>query len=160
MTIHIREIEPWEIPLLDDLLYDAIFIPEGQERPSIEIIQLPTLSRYVKDFGKESDLCLVAELQGKLIGAIWTRVFSETEKGFGYVDSATPELSMSVREEYRQQGIGRKLMEDMLSKLKGLGYRQVSLSVDKLNFASLWYPKFGFEEVVGDEHSVVMVKRL
>jgi len=121
---------------------------------------LPELSCYIKDFGKDSDLCLVAESQGNLIGAVWTRIFTETEKGFGYVDLKTPELSMSVAEEYRQQGVGTKLIATMIDKLIQLNYKQVSLSVDKLNYAFKWYLKFGFEVVKSDKHSVTMIKRL
>jgi len=82
--IKIREIKSSEIIHLDTFLYDAIFIPKGVEKPDKVIIKLPELKRYISDFGKETDLCLVAELNGKLIGAIWTRIFTEAEKGFGY----------------------------------------------------------------------------
>ena len=109
---------------------------------------------------KETDVCLVAVLGGKSIGAVWTRVFPETEKGYGYVDPLTPELSMSVAPPYRQQGTGTRLLQTMIEKLIQLGYHQVSLSVDKLNYASAWYPKFGFETVEQNGESVTMVKRL
>ncbi len=160
LMIKIREIEGTEIFQLDNFLYEAIFIPKGQEKPDKEIIKIPELIRYTKDFGRNTDLCLVAELQGNLIGAIWTRIFTESEKGFGYVDSKIPELSMSVIENYRQQGIGTKLLKDMIDKLTQLDYEQVSLSVDKLNYAYKLYQKFGFETVDSDEKSATMIKRL
>lgn len=160
MKITIREMEKMEFPLLGEFLFEAIFIPPGEEKPQRDILQFPELSCYFNDFGKASDHCLVAERQGMPVGAVWTRIFSETEKGFGYVDPVTPELSMSVCEEYRNQGIGKKLMEAMLDQMKHLDYHQVSLSVDKLNYAYRWYPKFGFKEVVEDAHSMVMDKRL
>lgn len=160
LIINIREIRKTEICHLDSFLYEAIFISEGQEKPDKEIIKLPGLSCYIDDFGKDSDICMVAESHGNLIGAVWTRVFSETEKGFGYVDSRTPELSMSVIGNYRHKGIGTKLLTAILDKLTQLNYEQVSLSVDKLNFALKLYLKFGFEIVSSDEKSVTMVKRL
>lgn len=159
-SIVIREIDKTEMPLLDYFLYEAIFIPEGQEKPGKEIIKLPQLSRYIKDFGKETDLCLVADLQGELLGAVWTRIFTQTEKGFGYVDSTTPELTMSVIKNYRRQGIGTDLLNAMIDKLTKSGYEQVSLSVDKLNYAYRLYQKFGFEIVDSDKESVTMIKRL
>lgn len=159
-SIVIREIDKTEIPHLDYFLYEAIFIPEGQEKPGKEIIKLPQLSRYIKDFGKETDLCLVADLQGELLGAVWTRIFIQTEKGFGYVDSKTPELSMSVIMNHRRQGIGTDLLNAMIDKLTKFGYEQVSLSVDKLNYAYRLYQKFGFEIVDSDKESATMVKRL
>ncbi len=160
LRIKIREIEKTEISHLDYFLYEAIFIPEGQEKPEKEIIKIPELSSYIKDFGKDTDLCLVADLHGNLIGAIWTRIFTETERGFGYVDSKTPELSMSVIENYRQQGIGTKLLKAMIDKLTQLDCEQVSLNVDKLNYALKLYLKLGFEIVESDEKSATLIKRL
>jgi ribosomal protein S18 acetylase RimI-like enzyme len=160
LRIIIREIEKAEISHLDSFLYEAIFIPEGQEKSNRDIINLPELSRYINNFGQINDFCLVAELQGKLIGAIWTRVFCESEKGFGFVDSKTPELIMSILKDYRQQGIGTKLLKAMIDKLTELDYEQVSLSVDKLNYALKLYKKFGFEILESDEKSAILIKRL
>jgi len=39
MNYRIREIEKTEISLLDDFLYEAIFIPEGVTPPSRDIIK-------------------------------------------------------------------------------------------------------------------------
>ena len=160
LKIIIRTIKKAEIFYLDSFLYEAIFISEEQEKPDRDIINLPVLSRYIKDFGQKNDLCLVAEVNGKLIAAIWTRIFTDSEKGFGYVDSKTPELSMSVLKDYRQQGIGTKLLKAMNDKLTKLEYDQVSLSVDKLNYALKMYKKFGFMIFESDEKSVVLIKRL
>lgn len=160
MDFKIREIKKSEIPCLDIFLYEAIFIPDGVEKPEKDIVKLPELSRYYLDFGKESDLCLVAELNNELVGAIWTRIFSETEKGYGYVDSKTPELSMSVLKPYRNMGIGKKLLKEMIDRLIAMEYNQVSLSVDKLNFAYGLYQKFGFEIVEAVDQSATMIKRL
>ena len=111
-------------------------------------------------YPKDSDLCLVAEFHGILIGAIWTRTFSEFEKGFGYVDSRTPELSMSVVKSYRKQGIGKILLTKMIEKLIQYGYEQVSLSVGLDNYALKLYQKFGFNIVQSDNKSAVLIKQL
>jgi ribosomal-protein-alanine N-acetyltransferase len=158
--IKIREIAPSEVPLLENFLYDAIFIPDEDIRPDKTIIKIPELDTYIKNFGKDSDFCLVAESDGILIGAVWSRIFPENEKGFGYVDSETPELCMSVNEKFRHNGIGTSLFNAILDKLKALNYKQVSLSVDKINYAFNLYQKFGFEVVKSDEKSVTMVKEL
>ncbi len=156
----IREIYKFEISQLDKFLYEAIFIPEGQEKPDREIIKLPELSVYIKDFGKRDDICFVAELENKLVGAIWTRIYTETEHGFGYFDPKTPELSMSVLKDYQKKGIGTKLLKTMIDKLIQCEYEQVSLSVDKLNYAINMYKKFGFVSLYSDENSVTMIKKL
>ncbi len=158
--VKIRSINQDETPQLQSFLYDAIFVPDGVKKPDKKIINLPELLTYIKDFGKDTDLCLVADLDGTLVGAIWVRLFSENEKGFGFVDKETPELSMSVKENYRNRGIGKKLLTSMIERLKILDYKQVSLSVDISNFAFKIYLNFGFEIVKSDKKSAIMIKRL
>jgi ribosomal-protein-alanine N-acetyltransferase len=158
--IKIREIDTTEIPLLEKFLYDAIFTPEGVKRPEKAIIKIPELDTYIKNFGKETDNCLVAECDGILIGAVWSRIFPENDRGFGYMDSETPELCISVKDKFRHNGIGTSLLKAILDKLKTLDYKQVSLSVDKINYAFNLYRKFGFKVVKSDEKSVTMVKEL
>ena len=65
----IRQIRANEIPLLDNFLYEAIFIPEGVSAPPREIIENEELQVYVRDFGSQpDDRCLVAECDGQVIG--------------------------------------------------------------------------------------------
>lgn len=156
----IREIKSAEIKLLAQFLYDAVFIPEGVERPSKDIIQLPQIAVYIHNFGKKTDLCLVAEYNSEVIGVIWTRLFPEAEKGYGFVDENTPELCMSVAEQYRGKGIGSALLNAIIALLREKGYLQVSLSVDILNYAYRLYKKFGFEDIYFEGESVTMLKKL
>ena len=70
MDYIIREIEKSEIILLQDFLYEAIFVPEGSEKPERSIIELPELQIYIEDFGiREDDYGLVAEVEGEVAGA-------------------------------------------------------------------------------------------
>jgi len=157
--IKIREIKEGEIPQLQHFLYEAIYIPAGREKPERSIIELPELACYIRDFGKDTDLCLVAESDGALKGAIWTRVLNETEKGFGYVDPDTPELCMSVLKGSRNQGIGTRLLKTMIQRLAEKGFGKVSLSVDSENYACSMYRKFGFETVkmVGESETMILL---
>ena len=121
-----REIHPEERPLLDDFLYEAIFIPEGVPAPPRSIIGQEDLQVYVRDFGEApDDHCLVAECDGKVVGAVWVRVMDD----YGSIDKQTPSLAISLYKEYRNRGIGTQLMLRMLDLLRDKGYRQVSLSV-------------------------------
>ena len=156
----IRNIDPSEIPFLTEMLYEAIFIPPGADILPKEIINRPELSRYIKDFGRPHDICYVAENNGKLIGAIWTRIFDENEKGFGYIDSSTPELSMAISKQYRNVGIGKIMLNLMIDNLKEHGFQQVSLSVDMQNFAYSFYKKHGFVDFETTEKSSTMIKSL
>ena len=52
MKYTIRHLAPAEYPLLEDFLYNAIFIPDGVSPPPREIVKQPELQLYIKDFGK------------------------------------------------------------------------------------------------------------
>ena len=156
MTI-IREIRAEEIPLLDDFLYEAIFIPEGVAAPPREIIRQEDLQVYVRDFGlRPDDHCLVAEVDGKVVGAVWVRVMND----YGHIDDQTPSLAISLYKDYRNRGIGSQLLQRMLDLLREKGYRQVSLSVQKANYALRMYQKAGFEVIADRGEEVLMVNVL
>ncbi|WP_010662042.1 GNAT family N-acetyltransferase [Marinilabilia salmonicolor] len=159
-SINIREIESSEIILLEKFLYDAIFISEGMAKPARSITRKPELAVYIKDFGKSTDYCLVATKKGIPVGAAWSRIFQENEKGFGFVSSGIPELCMSVNQQFRKKGIGTRLLKTLLLHLKKINYHQVSLSVDKKNYAFRMYRKMGFEIVNSDKESATMIKTL
>ena len=105
-THKIREIVPADYPLLDDFLYHAIYIPESEEYPAREIIFQPEIYVYVKDFGDKDDCGVVAEMDGRLVGAAWARIIP----AYGNIDAQTPELAISILPEFRGRGIGTDLM--------------------------------------------------
>ena len=155
--ITIRDIRPEEISLLDDFLYEAIFIPEGVAAPPKTIIEQEDLQVYIRDFGRQQeDHCLVAEADGKIVGAVWVRVMDD----YGHIDNHTPSLAISLYKDYRNRGIGTELLRRMLDTLKGKGYPQVSLSVQKSNYALRMYQKAGFKVIADRGEDVLMVCRL
>lgn len=156
MNYLIREIKKQEYNLLDDFLYEAIFIPEGVEVPSKEITNQPDLQIYIADFGKQNDNCLVAECNGKIVGAVWTRIIND----YGHIDNETPSLAISLFKEYRSLGIGTALMNRMIELLKSKGYKRVSLSVQKENYVYNLYKKVGFEIIKENDEDFIMVKQL
>lgn len=156
MNYLIREIKKQEYNLLDDFLYEAIFIPEGVEVPSKEITNQPDLQIYIADFGKQNDNCLVAECNGKIVGTVWTRIIND----YGHIDNETPSLAISLFKEYRSLGIGTALMNRMIELLKSKGYKRVSLSVQKENYAYNLYKKVGFEIIKENDEDFIMVKQL
>lgn len=157
MNIMIREIRETEIPMLKDFLYEAVFIPQGGEAPPRAVVDTPELQVYVRDFGRQAaDLGLVAEVDGKVIGAVWARIMED----YGHIDARTPSLAIALFKAYRGLGIGTELMRAMFTRLAEKGWGQVSLSVQKLNGAVRLYRRLGFK--VADENSeeYIMVKEL
>lgn len=128
MNYTIREIQKHEYPLLNNFLYEAIYIPEGIEPPPKSIIASPELQVYVEHFGElKDDRGLVAEIDSKIVGTVWARIMND----YGHIDNATPSLAISLYKEYRGLGIGTAMMKDILHLLQAQGYKQVSLSVQK-----------------------------
>lgn len=154
---NIRTIRKEEIPLLEDFLYEAIFQRDARNLLPKTIVNQPELRVFIEDYGGEDDHCLVAEVNGKVIGAVWTRILSGDVKGFGNIDEKTPEFAISLFKEYRGMGIGTRLMEDMITRLKQEGYRQASLAVQKDNYAVRMYQKTGFHMVSETKEEYIMV---
>jgi len=118
------------------------------------------LAKYIADWGRRDDIALVAELEGELIGAVWCRLLKAAEKGYGYVDDQTPELSLAIDANFRNQGLGTKLMKAAFIALVEKGFSQVSLSVDKDNKAVSLYKRLDFEIVEAEETAFTMKKTL
>ncbi|WP_092064655.1 GNAT family N-acetyltransferase [Butyrivibrio sp. INlla14] len=155
--VAIRMLHEDEKDLLKDFLYEAIYIPEGVEPPPKDIIFQPELRLYYENFGTDpADNCIVAEDQGRVIGAVWTRIMND----YGHVDDETPSFAISLYKEYRGKGIGTKLMKEMLALLKEQGYGTASLAVQKANYAVKMYKNVGFKTVDENAEEYIMVCEL
>lgn len=156
MNIEIRKLKEGEQALLEDFLYEAIFIPEGVEAPPRNIIELPELQVYITDFGKRpDDICFLAEVDGKVAGAVWVRVMED----YGHLEEGVPSFAISLYKDYRNRGIGTELMKRMLRELAERGYEKASLAVQKANYAVRMYQKVGFEIVGENEEEYLMMWR-
>lgn len=154
MEYTIREMTMEEYPLLNDFLYEAIFIPDSITPPPKNIIASPELQIYVNQFGLlKDDFALVAEVEKKIVGAVWVRIMHD----YGHIDDETPSLAISLYKEYRGQGIGTNMMKEMLSLLKTHGYKRVSLSVQKVNYAAKMYRKIGFNIIRENNEEWIML---
>ena len=152
--MQIRRIRDDETEYLKDFLYEAIFVPVGDEPPERSIIEKPELALYYDDFGSgPADNCLVAELDGKVVGAVWTRIMND----YGHVDDDTPSFAISLYKEYRGRGFGTAMMREMLRVLKDQGFKSASLSVQKANYAVGMYEKVGFRAVEENSEEYIMV---
>ncbi len=153
MDYQIRQIRTEEIPQLKDFLYEAIFIPEGVAAPPREIVNDESLQVYIRDFGNlPDDRCLVAVAGDKVVGAIWSRIMND----YGHIADDVPSIAISLYKEYRNQGIGSQLLNQMLALLKADGYKSVSLSVQKANYAMKMYQKAGFKVISDDAEEAIM----
>lgn len=157
MNYTIREIKEYEYPLLNEFIYEAIFIPDGVEAPDKSIISNPDLQVYIMGFGtQKDDYCVVAEVDQKIIGAAWVRIMDD----YGHVDNETPSLAISLYKQYRGLGIGTSMLKELLSILKEKGYTKTSLAVQKANYALKMYQNLGYEIVDENEEEYIMINHL
>lgn len=149
-----RDLRPSEYDLLRTFLYEAIYIPQGEAPPDQSIIELPELALYYNGFGTGSaDYCVVAEDGCGVVGAAWTRIMDD----YGHIDDDTPSLAMSVLKDHRGQGIGTRLLKEIISLLSEKGYQSISLSVQKANYAVRMYERAGFRTIRESDDEYIMV---
>jgi ribosomal protein S18 acetylase RimI-like enzyme len=154
----IQALKDEDEPFLWEMLYQALYLPEEQAALSREVVYSQELARYVQDWGRDSDCGFVAidPLTEQTVGAVWLRLLTGENKGYGYVDDETPELGIAVFPDYRGQGIGTLLLSHLLGSPSPCGRLSISLSVSVNNPAVRLYERFGFEVVNRSGESLVM----
>lgn len=161
MEPHIRPLSSDDEPFLWTALYHALHIPPGADPPPPEVVRQPDLARYVKGWmERPGDLGFVAEVSREPVGAAWLRLWPSDDRGYGFVNEATPELSMALLPSHRGRGIGTALLRRLLA-AAARESEAVSLSVSASNAALRLYERVGFTVVgEGESGSVTMLKRL
>ncbi|KYF84216.1 GCN5 family acetyltransferase [Sorangium cellulosum] len=155
----IRLLTPADEPLLWEMLYQAIHVPEGSPPPPRDIVHRPELSRYVQGWGQRDDLGVVALQEGEVAGAAWLRRLTGAQRGYGHVDDETPELSIALLPHHRGRGLGTRLLTSLLEEARNR-YPAISLSVSPDNPALRLYRRLGFVEVGRNGASLTMVLTL
>ena len=114
------------------------------------------IGRYVDGWGRPGDTALLAIEGGHRIGAGWFRLFRQAAPGYGFVDDATPELTIVVVPSRQGQGIGQLLLAGLIERAQADAYRGLSVSVEKSHPEIAAYEAAGFEEVAENGHAVTM----
>lgn len=143
------------------MLFEAFFWRPEQSRPSLQAFNKnPEFQKISRDWGKPGDRAIIAEKDGKPVGAAWFRFWTVPEHSYGFVEEGIPELGIGVLAEQRGRGVGRKLLRALLDQAREDGIKQISLSVEPDNL-SLWlYKSEGFVKVGEYGNALTMVKKL
>jgi ribosomal protein S18 acetylase RimI-like enzyme len=132
-------------------LHVALWDPPPAGPRPIEVLQHPQVRIYAEGWGQDTDVGLVAQVNGRDAGACWIRLLPPGV-GLASVDEATPQLGIALEHEFQHKGHGRPLMLATLAAARQAGYRQVSLTVHPENPAQFMYERCGFVKV-GIRHS-------
>ncbi len=158
MMITYRPLNVEDEPFLWEMLYQAVFIPDGLPPAPRDIIDQAEIRCYVEAWGREGDMGWLALDDQQPAGAVWLRLLVGDHHGFGYVDESTPELSIALLPAYRGQGIGSHLLSLLFSQARN-HYAAVCLSVSKENPALRLYQRLGFKRVAMTDDSLTLVTR-
>ncbi len=105
------------------------------------------LDMYSKFYGLTTkDLGLYALVNNKIAGAIWIRELKKEDNSNAYVDDKTPVLNIAVKPEFRGQGIGLAMLEQLFLEAGSL-YGQISVSVLNNDKSINYFKRFGFTKL-------------
>jgi ribosomal protein S18 acetylase RimI-like enzyme len=142
------------------MLYLALYVSPGEPPFPHSILDEPDIACYVKGWGRPGDWGLLARDGETSAGAIWLRQWADRpekgERGYGYVSSAFPEVSIALKPEYRNLGWGTRMFEQVISMARDR-YPGLSLSVVRTSPALHLYRRLGFRQVGIVQDSLVML---
>lgn len=102
------------------------------------------LTHYFRTFPRGRDFGLVDNEGGTVRAVAWLVFLPVESPGYGFVDTDTPELSITTFEGFRGKGIGSDLLAQLIASAKARGLRALSLSVEDGNRARHLYQRVGF----------------
>lgn len=150
-----------DIEFMREMLYEAVYWRKSDNPPTYdESLSMPVMVKAFKDWGKEGDIAIIAEENGVLAGAAWVRYWTKDNSIRGYVKDDIPVLIIGVHKDYRQMGLGFKLMEALNKEVLNAGISSISLCVSKDNHAMNLYERQNFKMVEDIGDSLLMIKDL
>jgi SAM-dependent methyltransferase/GNAT superfamily N-acetyltransferase len=141
-----RPLAPRDQSRLWHWLHIALWDPPPAPLRPIEILDNPAVRIYAEGWGRDSDVGVVAVVDGVDAGACWMRLVPDRQ-GLAYVDDSTPQLGIALEPAFQRRGFGPPLMLQALEAARVHGYRQVSLTVHPENPAIRMYESCGFHKV-------------
>lgn len=105
------------------------------------------LEVFSKFYGLSSkDLGLYALSGHNIAGAAWIRLLKESDNAIGFINDKTAVLSIAVKPEFRNKGMGKAMLEQLLLEAGAL-FEEISVSVLNNEKALSYFKNFGFVEV-------------
>lgn len=147
----IRPIEPKDLEKVVELTNEAYTIPYRPGKKTTHAHD--TLAKIEADL-RDGGMIFVAELEGEIVGAVRCQESAGTILLF----------KLAVAGDFRQQGIGGKLIETVFQYAKDQNIPQVKIEVMEEKGLIPYYESFGFvvtgKQFVRDHDEVIMVKDL
>jgi ribosomal protein S18 acetylase RimI-like enzyme len=156
--VRCRSAGPEDFTFLATMLGEAaVWRPDNPTPTSDQVLADPRYAMYLAGWPRPGDFGLVAE-QDEPAGAAWYRTFTEASHGHGFVSEEVPELAIAVIASRRREGIGRRLLIELIDASVRRGYPALSLSVREANPARRLYESVGFVLIEKHGSSWTMVR--
>lgn len=155
----LRALSDADLPFLTTMAVAACNEPRTPEHPVPE--ENPGVRRLVDDWGRPGDVGVLARSpQGDPQGAAWCRLF-ERPLDRAPDGAPLPELVMAVAAEWRGQGVGGALLDELLRAAGVHGHSALTLKVSHRNRrARELYESRGFTVFRREERGVWMRREL
>lgn len=126
-------------------LHIALWDPPPAGLRPRELLESPYVRIYAEEWGRPSDVGVVARMDDADAGACWMRLLPPGI-GLASVDEVTPQLGIALLPQFQHRGVGWHMMLAALEAAREAGYRQVSLTVHPENPAIAMYESCGFRK--------------
>ncbi|WP_316316432.1 GNAT family N-acetyltransferase [Clavibacter michiganensis] len=84
-----------DLPFLEDMLLASMDWRDDGSMTRERMLATPELAHYVSGWPRAGDVGVVAEVAGDPAGAAWARLYSDDDRGYGFV---APDVSLSVED--------------------------------------------------------------
>ncbi|OUD88401.1 hypothetical protein BC477_10410 [Clavibacter michiganensis subsp. michiganensis] len=95
-----------DLPFLEDMLLASMDWRDDGSMTRERMLATPELAHYVSGWPRAGDVGVVAEVAGDPAGAAWARLYSDDDRGYGFVAPDIPELGMALVPSARGRGSG------------------------------------------------------
>jgi GNAT superfamily N-acetyltransferase len=161
MDVVLRPADAGDLEHVKWALFEAVaWNPERPLPPFEFTIEHPELARYHRGWGRRGDLGVIATDGPDVVGVALCRLFTDDDHGHGYVDDATPEVTIAVAESHRRSGLGTRLVEELERAARDAGFGRMSVSIDVGNPSLRIAERLGYQELSRDEGGIRMVRDL
>ena len=159
VAVRVRPAGPADDDFLAEMLVAAAcWRLDGPLGDVQSVLARPELAHYVSGSPRPGDLGWSPRTGHRLAPAAWLRLPPEHDRGYGFVDAETPELSIGVVPTHRGRGIGSLLLVALVGSAREQRHEALSLSVEPDNPARRLYERCGFQVVgtVDGSHTMLL----
>jgi len=108
----------------------------------------PLLQQYERQYGSfNGDTGVYILANNVVVGGAWVRLLAN---GSGFIDHDTPEAIVFVKPEFRKQGFGLSIMEQLFIEV-AKSFSTVSLCLEEKSEALPFFEKLGFKRLDNSE---------